>query len=388
VRAAPVSRYAFANFVAGPGTEPALTAAMAAARTPGENGRLLVISGGVGLGKTHLARAIVNEARAARRGLRAAYCTAEELVRHALDPDGRRRPLDLLVVDDLHCLSARPGAASSRLLGRFGAPCRQIVVSRVDAPGEVEASCVPPDETRVVKLPPPDLDTRVRMLARWAERDRVDLPPDVARFVAERFDRNVRELEGALLRLGAHAFFRREEITLEFAAEILRPIMGPGARRRRRSAMPEPLPAVPRRGDPDDLLAGVRELVEFIHDVGGGRIGEPDVRGQDIFVPLVARDDERYLLHMRVRAYLAEPVRCAFVDDEHRSTRAAWPYPADAGPFRSPSFICMVPTAEFYAWHSERVYRRGEGTLVNTVAAVFYALQAPEYAGRFVRRAR
>jgi chromosomal replication initiator protein len=225
MRVAPSSYYGFANFVAGPGTEAALAAAMAAARQPGAGGRLLVISGGVGLGKTHLARAIVNEARTLRPRGRAAYCTAEELIGHLIDPWRRRRPiavlrrrdpLDVLVVDDLHLLSPRPGTRDvcGRLLTEVGTRCRQIVLSGADAPGDLEASCARPHETTAVQVGPPDLDTRVRMLERWAHRDRIGLPPDVVRFVAEAFVRNVRELQGALLRLGAHACFQRQKITL------------------------------------------------------------------------------------------------------------------------------------------------------------------------------
>ncbi len=141
-----------------------------------------------------------------------------------------------------------------------------------------------------------------------------------------------------------------------------------------------------RAGAEGDLGAGVAELEAFIRDDGKGRIGPAEVRDRQVYVPLVARDGERYVLCITVTRYLAEPPRCEFVDRCHRRTRAAWPYPSDAGPFRSPEFICTPPTAEFYEWHSERVYRHGEGSLVNTVATIFAALHAPEYGGRYGRR--
>jgi hypothetical protein len=130
------------------------------------------------------------------------------------------------------------------------------------------------------------------------------------------------------------------------------------------------------------LEVGLLELAEFIAEVGSGRIG-PVERGPDaINVPLVARDGERYLLRMTVTTYLEEPLRCTFVPRADDPSVEAWPQPNPRGPFRSPRFICTPPTAEFYAAHPERRYQSGEGSLVNTVATVFAALHAPEYAGR------
>jgi hypothetical protein len=191
-----------------------------------------------------------------------------------------------------------------------------------------------------------------------------------------------------LVQLGWQALRRERAITVALADELLQGPPPPRARRLPGYGLAPHLRPPPRTGAPGSVLAGVRDLAEFIDDVGGGRIGTPDVRGQDILVPLTARDGECYTLRMRVASYLAEPVSCDFVDDRGRSVQRAWPYPADDGPFRSPTFICTPPTAEFYQWHPDRVYRRGEGTLANTVAAVYAALQAPEYAGRFARGRR
>ena len=141
-------------------------------------------------------------------------------------------------------------------------------------------------------------------------------------------------------------------------------------------------------GSTSDLDVGLRELDEFVAEVGGGRIGPADRRSDAIYVPLVARDGERYVLRIEPTVYLREPPRCTFVDEQHEATAEAWPYSSPGGPFRSPSFICTPPTAEFYAHHRERTYRSGEGSLVHTVATVFAALHAPEYAGRWGGRRR
>jgi hypothetical protein len=131
------------------------------------------------------------------------------------------------------------------------------------------------------------------------------------------------------------------------------------------------------------LAVGLAELEEFIAEVGGGRIGPSDVRPEAIYVPLVARDGERYVLRIAFTSYLAEPPRCSFVDGRYAAVPEAWPFPDPCGPFRSPHFICTPPTAEFYARHRERAYRPGEGSLVETVATVFAALNARQYAGRW-----
>lgn len=132
------------------------------------------------------------------------------------------------------------------------------------------------------------------------------------------------------------------------------------------------------------LQAGLAELEEFIHEVGGGRIGPPDPRPDAVYVPLVARDGERYVLRIELTTYLAEPPRCSFVDETYAAAAGAWPHPDPNGPFRSPHFVCTPPTAEFYARHTERRYQPGEGSLVQTVATVFAALHARHYAGRSV----
>jgi hypothetical protein len=355
--AAPADPQRFATFVAGPGNAAALTAARAAARRPGEYARLLVITGDTGLGKTHLARAIVHAARTGRPRLRAAYHSSESLFLLALGPWRRgvsalaRRLacVDVLVIDDLHRLPARPStlAAFGATLAAAATRCRQIVATADSADGpvrEVARLLVPPAELMVAPLAPPDRVTRRRVLA-WLAR---------------------REVLGGLPIVRARPAGEIED------APAVAPTVAP--------------PAEPA----GHLGEGLRELREFAREVGGGRIGEAEVAGRQVYVPLVARDGERYTLRLGVGAYLAEPLRCGFVDEARRSTRAAWPYPADDGPFRSPAFICTPPTAEFYEFHSGRVYRPEEGTLTNAVATVFAALHAPEYAGRFTpgRQAR
>ena len=134
-----------------------------------------------------------------------------------------------------------------------------------------------------------------------------------------------------------------------------------------------------------DFAAGLRELAEFAGEVGGGRIGAQVVTPEAVYVPLVAADGERYLLRIAIspERYLAAPPSCRFVGHDRKPARDAWPAPDPRGPFRSPDFICTSPIAEYHRVHPEHPYRPGDGSLVNTVAAVFVALHGPGYSGRW-----
>lgn len=147
----------------------------------------------------------------------------------------------------------------------------------------------------------------------------------------------------------------------------------------RRAIVPEqPPPWEP----PAELRAGLAELEEFIREVGGGRIGPPSLGRACVSVPMQARDGALYRLRMLVPRYLVVPPRCGFVDEQGRSTPAAWPAYHPSGPFRPPNFICTPPTAEFHHYHPEHPYRPETGSLVNTVATIFTALQAQQYQAR------
>lgn len=131
-----------------------------------------------------------------------------------------------------------------------------------------------------------------------------------------------------------------------------------------------------------ELLAGFAELEEFIREVGGGRIGAPRLERGAITVSMRARDEALYFLRIQVPRYLEAPPRCGFVGEHGRFAPEAWPAYHPASPFRPPNFICTPPTAEFHYHHPEHRYRRETGTLVNTVATLYTALQAPSYRGR------
>jgi len=212
----------------------------------------------------------------------------------------------------------------------------------------------------------------------------VALEPAVRTLLAAGFPHALHRLESAIGRLAA-AQVEPGGLTVARAAELVgelfeEPVRVPGEpaprRRRRLAESPDDEPAIEE---------GLRELHEFIADVGRN-VETPTRQGRNVTVPLVARDGERYFLLMRPTQYLKRPLRCTFVDDQGRAEVArAWPRPMVGGPFRSPSFICTSPTAEYHSVHPDHRYRPGDGSFTNTVATIFAALHAPEYGGRLRR---
>jgi hypothetical protein len=146
----------------------------------------------------------------------------------------------------------------------------------------------------------------------------------------------------------------------------------------RRDGLAQPRPFEPGA----ELVAGVAELEEFVLEVGGGRIGAPRLGCGGVTVSMRARDGQLYFLRIQTPRYLEAPPRCGFVDEHGGFAPEAWPAYHPASPFRPPNFICTPPTAEFHHHHPEHRYRPETGTLVNTVATLFTALQAGSYRGR------
>jgi hypothetical protein len=163
------------------------------------------------------------------------------------------------------------------------------------------------------------------------------------------------------------------------------------ARRAPIEAEPRPREQRPREQRPRDprpreprarLRAGFADLEEFVREVGGGRIGPPHLGRDGVTVPMRAHDGELYHLRIHAPRYLDVPPRCTFVDGQGRRVPAAWPAYHPASPFRPPCFICTPPTWEYYQHHPGG-YHPELGTLVNTVATIYTALQAPSYRGRY-----
>lgn len=230
-------RYTFDTFVAGPSNQLAYAASQAAASTYPPKYNPVFICGGVGLGKTHLLHSIGHICRKNRPGARILYISGERFMNeyiHAIRTnhmhDFRRRyreGCDVLLVDDVQFLAGKDGT-QDEFFHTFNAlhdGHRQIVLTADRKPHEISDIA---DRLRtrfawglLADIEPPELEVRVAILRKKAAAESIHLPDDVALYIASAIKSNVRELEGALIRLAAYASLSGKDITLEFARETL-----------------------------------------------------------------------------------------------------------------------------------------------------------------------
>ena len=229
-------RYTFDRFVVGTGNQFAHAAASAVANSPGASYNPLFIYGGVGLGKTHLLHAIGNEVMTRHPRLRLRYIPAEKFTNELIVgiktnkmPEFRERyrNADVLLVDDVQFIAGKTSTEEEffHTFNDLYSSRKQIVVSSDKFPKEI-----PHLEERirsrfewglVADIQPPDIETRVAIVNQKAEVENIPLPEDVALYLASVVKSNVRELEGYLLRIGAHASLMNKEINLELAKSFL-----------------------------------------------------------------------------------------------------------------------------------------------------------------------
>jgi chromosomal replication initiator protein len=232
-----IPKYTFDNFVVGASNQFAHAACKAVANLPGDHYNPLFIYGGVGLGKTHLVNAVGHQILDQAPDRRVLYLSSESFMNeliNALRRDrmdefkSRFRRIDVLIVDDVQFLAGRERTQEEffHTFNSLYEGHRQIVLTSDKFPKEI-----PDLEERlrnrfewglIADIQPPDMETRVAIVQKKAEVERIDLPHDVALFLAANIDSNVRELEGSLTRLGAFASLNKCEITVEFAKEVLR----------------------------------------------------------------------------------------------------------------------------------------------------------------------
>ena len=232
--------FTFQKFVEGKSNQLARAAASQVAENPGTSYNPLFIYGGVGLGKTHLMQAIGNGMLQSNPDARVAYVHSERFVgdmvrglQHNKISEFKRsyRSLDALLIDDIQFFAGKE-RSQEEFFHTFNALLegqRQIVLTCDRYPKEVTGL-----EERLksrfgwgltVSIEPPELETSVAILMSKAEADGVDLPEQVAFFIAKRIRSNVRELEGALRRVIANSQFTGRPINLEFAKEALRDLL-------------------------------------------------------------------------------------------------------------------------------------------------------------------
>jgi chromosomal replication initiator protein len=234
------SEFTFDSFVEGKSNQLAKAAAIQVAGNPGKAYNPLFIYGGVGLGKTHLMHAVANKLRERNCEARLAYVHSERFVgdmvkalQHNTINDFKTsyRSLDALMIDDIQFFAGKE-RSQEEFFHTFNALLesqQQVILTCDRYPKEVDGL-----EERLksrfgwgltVAIEPPELETCVAILMSKAAMTQVDLPEEVAFFIAKRIRSNVRELEGALRRVVATSNFTGRPITLEFAKEALRDLL-------------------------------------------------------------------------------------------------------------------------------------------------------------------
>jgi len=239
-------RYTFDAFVIGSGNQFAHAACQAVAERPSKAYNPLFLYGGVGMGKTHLMQAIGHEIK--RRMPQAAICyvSSEKFTNEMINSlrydkmtsfRDKFRNVDVLLVDDIQFL-AQKERTQEEFFHTFNAlheSLKQIVIASDRPPKELAEI---EDRLRsrfewglIADIQPPDLETKVAILQKKAEQEKVTLPTDVALYIASNIRSNVRELEGALIRLVAHSSLIGAEITLPYAQQVLKNFIDSQARK-------------------------------------------------------------------------------------------------------------------------------------------------------------
>ncbi len=232
--------FTFENFVEGKSNQLARAAAWQVADNPKHGYNPLFLYGGVGLGKTHLMHAVGNHLLKKNPNAKVVYLHSERFVAdmvkalqlNAINEFKRfYRSVDALLIDDIQFF-AKKERSQEEFFHTFNALLeggQQVILTSDRYPKEIEGL-----EERLksrfgwgltVAVEPPELETRVAILMKKADQAKVDLPHDAAFFIAQRIRSNVRELEGALKRVIAHAHFMGRDITIELIRESLKDLL-------------------------------------------------------------------------------------------------------------------------------------------------------------------
>lgn len=234
------SKYTFENFVLGSSNRHAHAYSLAVAQSPGKIYNPFFIYGGVGLGKTHLMQAICHHIRGLNAGLKLCYLPSERFTNELIDAiqhhstaafRQKYRNVDVLVLDDIHFIAGKE-STQEEFFHTFNAlydAHKQIIISSDRTPKEIANL-----QDRLVSrfswglttdVQPPDLETRVAILKKKIEREPVFVPDDVIFFIAQIIKTNIRELEGALIRIIAYSLLEEKTICLELAKEVLKDLI-------------------------------------------------------------------------------------------------------------------------------------------------------------------
>ena len=233
-------KYTFETFVIGASNRFAHAAAVAVAEAPAVAYNPLFVWGDSGLGKTHLLHGIGHYAQRLFPGMRVRYVSSEEFTNDFINSlrDDRKvafqrryRDVDVLLVDDIQFLEGKEGTQEEffHTFNTLYNANKQIVISSDRPPKRLETL---EDRMRTrfewgltTDIQPPELETRIAILRKKAALDRMNAPDDVLEFIASRIERNIRELEGALIRVTAFASLNKQTVDLALAQIVLRDLI-------------------------------------------------------------------------------------------------------------------------------------------------------------------
>jgi chromosomal replication initiator protein len=233
-------KYTFDTFVMGGSNRFAHAAAIAVAEAPAQSYNPLFIWGDSGLGKTHLLHGIGHYVEKLYPGALVRYVSSEEFTNEFINSlrDDRKeafrrryRDVDVLLLDDVQFLAGKEGTQEEffHTFNTLYNANRQIVISSDRPPKRLETL---EDRVRtrfawglITDIQPPDFETRMAILRKKASLDRMDVPGDVLEFIAGRIERNIRELEGALIRVTAFASLNQQDVDMSLAQVVLRDLI-------------------------------------------------------------------------------------------------------------------------------------------------------------------
>jgi len=236
-------KYTFETFVIGSSNRFPHAAAVAVAEAPGKAYNPLLVYGDSGLGKTHLLHAIGHYVRSLYTGAKVRYVSSEEFTNEFINAirDDRQdrfkrryRDVDVLLIDDIQFLEGKTQTQEEffHTFNTLHNANKQIVLTCDRAPKRLEAL---EDRLRnrfewglITDVQPPDLETRIAILRKKAAMDRLTAPPDVLEFIASKIQTNIRELEGALIRVTAFANLNRQEVDMTLAEIVLKDLIPEG----------------------------------------------------------------------------------------------------------------------------------------------------------------
>src|SRR5438067_5488842 len=231
------SRYTFDAFVIGAGNQFAHAAAQAVAERPSKAYNPLFLYGGVGMGKTHLMQAIGHEVKKRQPEAAICYLSSEKFTNEMINSlrydkmtsfRDKFRTVDVLLIDDIQFLAQKERTQEEffHTFNELYESSKQIVIASDRPPKELAEI---EDRLRsrfewglIADIQPPDLETKIAILQKKAENDRQTVPNDVALFIAQNIRSNVRELEGALIRLLAYCSLTGAEVTVQTAQQVLK----------------------------------------------------------------------------------------------------------------------------------------------------------------------